>query len=60
MAKNNQSKIKVTREIGFHKMYRAAGPDGPSSSFSKDGGEVLTSEVTNLGSFGAREEIFKD
>lgn len=38
----------VRREILFLKRYKAAGPNGLSSSFFKDGGDFLTLELTKL------------
>lgn len=38
----------VIRDMGFLKKYKAAEPKGLHPSYDKDGGEVLTSELTKL------------
>lgn len=56
---SHPSEMEVIREIRFVKGHKTAGPSGPSPSF-KDGGDVLTSELTKiLESICAREQIPK-
>lgn len=54
------SDIQVIEKIGFLKRYQAAFSDRLSLSVSKDGGEVLTPELTKLTVFTGQGRIFKD
>lgn len=48
---NPSSEMDFTREVGFLKRLKAAGPYGLSASLSTDGDELLTSELKLLGPF---------
>lgn len=58
---SSPSEIKVISEVGLLKRHKAVGSHKLLSSLFKEGGEMLTSELTELQrSIWAREEIYKD
>lgn len=57
---SHPSKKEVIRKSGFLKKHKKAGPEGLSPSILETGGEVSTSELTQLlGSIRTREQIPK-
>lgn len=50
----------IIREIGLLKSYKAPGLDELLPPFFRDGGGVLISDLTKLGSIWTREEILRN